>query len=124
MIDLRKIGITHDELIKAYQNKEEIINFVGGIEVETGILNKEVPENFPNPHKVKLFKEYCNNTTNKEKTKSILIIGFRDENGNRKKVVSSKEFYIWADHFGIENIMTKSEMITKLKHYIDNDLLI
>lgn len=48
--------------------------------------------------------------------KYILWVGKRQlPYANRMNHVKSDQFYVWADYFGIQNILTKSESLAKLK---------
>lgn len=38
-----------------------------------------------------------------------LTVGWRDDNGNMTHVVTSEEFYLWADYWGIENFILPND---------------
>lgn len=126
-IDLTQdtVTITHPSLTRAEFEAaitagEEIIGFVGGVEVALNVLDGAVPDSFTgNTYAAEdgaitaytwgAFGNVIANDTN-----AILIIGKTDENGNRQNVVGDAELREWTDYFGATNIMTKSEMMRKI----------
>jgi len=119
-----KQGIGKENLINAYNNKDEINNFIGGIELTEDESLLLVPKTFENSSKYtvdengdeirwqKNWREYCgrkgdilSKTVNR---KYLLYFRITNDNGNYRKL-TSEQFYKFSDHFGIENVLTKSE---------------
>ena len=121
-----KQGLSHAKLEEWYDNGDEINNFIGCIEVTEDEMNEKVPDNFPescksldddgNCTEQQTWLEYCGLYSPNGKClrksindKYLLEIGHRDEYGN-KGVVTNELFRLFAGHFGIESVLTKSEM--------------
>ena len=132
-------GITKAHLAEYYADEIEVSNFIGAVELTQAETEGLVPVSFPHSsislnseitgvqfdaegNELELTRqmnwiEYCGLIHNRQKFlpksingKFLCGIGRRDVNGN-KKVTSNEEFRLFANHFGITNILTKSETI-------------
>lgn len=127
-----KPSLTHEEMVAAYNSKEEIVGFIGGIETDSSILSEEVPSNFVKStildeeenETPRTWEDYCNYKISLDETKVFLFMGETDSRGNRQFPVTSEEFYDWADHFGVDNLTTKSEMhaLIESPEYTNNEM--
>lgn len=111
-----KPSMTHDEMVSAYNAEIPIYGFHGGVEVDASTLSEPVPSEWPNSAESwedevhhKTFSEYCQYFPSKNAGKVLLKVGCVDANKNRPYPVDNNEFRLWADHFGIDNLKTKSE---------------
>jgi len=105
-------GCTQGQLQELLANEVEVNGALVFVRVES--LDEEVPETFPNSRvtdeegnvTVKTWREYANWW--EKDGKALLQVGATDANGNRADVVMNDELRVWADHFGAENLITKS----------------
>lgn len=124
--DIIDSGIYKVDFKELFKNTDiEIDGFEGGVEVDTVTEDSLVPSNFPNSSYTdenevehqKTWKEYVSNSRIKRKLdglKIILPVGFANSKGNREDIVSDEELRAWIDEFGVDNILTLSEMKTLL----------
>lgn len=123
-IETKTPSITHAEFVAAINSSEPIIGFIGAVEVPLATLDEQVPESFTGSTVVVgvdgdtvlnlTWCEFCNYREND--TSALLIIGKTDANGNRKDVVGDTELREWVSYFGVENVLTKSEMLAKINN--------
>jgi hypothetical protein len=136
------VGVTYLQFKDLVKEGIPIHGFIGWVEVPLATLDEKVPETFPNATKQvqsrgvdgkfladnpdtpetdeawtgeqKKWREYCAFKENKKM--ALLQIGWRDNNGNRPEVVPAGELNLWIDHFGVDNIYTKSDGKQKIKN--------
>jgi len=115
-----KPSMTHDEMVFAYKEKIPIYGFNGGIEVDLSFLSTLVPSKWPGATSSwedeiynKTFEEYSITVPSKNQGKVLIKVGAVDSNKNRVNPVDAEEFRRWADFFGINNLLTKSEFYSK-----------
>lgn len=141
---------THEELVEAVATGATISFFDGGFEVDTIILEQDVPVIFPESKKINYIEEdytyysFDEDGNEIEKTKIIMVpeytedfdlvyiqktwdeytINYKSTNdgkslikstgvvGNSKNYrgkIGSNLLYLFINHFGIDNILTKSD---------------
>lgn len=90
-----------------------IHGFIGAVRMLNSKLTDLVPADWPYAKKAdnsaKNFSEYGIVISISE-TESLVVVGYRDENGNRKGHVDNTELRLWVSHFGVSEVLTKSEM--------------
>jgi hypothetical protein len=120
-----KIPFIHSDFVSYYENEDIIDNFIGGVEADVKKLNHKVPSDFVNAFlpdesesdgmRTKYWKEYTIYRKSLDGNKVLFSLGYRDENGNRKDHVKNDELRQWVEYFGLENVLTKSEYVERLK---------
>jgi len=135
-VEIINPNITHDKLVEWVNNGDEIIGFIGWVEVSEDILDELVPDVFPNNRLVEYddegnvvsekqltFREYVgglyHNSINAGKI--LLPVGKRDEHGNRGSVLGNDELMVWINYFGIENIIVKDDIQEFIKSNSNGD---
>lgn len=109
-------SLSHDEMVQLHTARESIHGFIGGLEVDTAVLKEEVPETFTNSRytdeegveHVYTWEQYSRTFPSVNEGKSLIQVGHCDTNGNFQKPIPASEFTTWADHWGVENLLTKS----------------
>jgi len=67
-------------------------------------------------YRIKKWNEYAIIRESVNNGKVLLVLGERNYPlMNRQDTVKSEEFYLWVNHFGTDNIKTKSEYISLIK---------
>jgi len=101
-----------------YDANISIDGFIGCVVVNPSVLRNDVPINFENSSifdedgeliRQKTWLEYT--TTYLKDGTAIILIGYRDENGNRSEEVSYKELRDYVNHFGIDLIKHRDDFI-------------
>jgi hypothetical protein len=111
-------SLSKEEMVELYNAGTEIYGFIGGVEVDTNILQEKVPSAFTGSSYTDeegvdhsyTWMQYARTFDSLTENKSIIQIGRCDANGNYANPISAAEFRTWADHWRIDNILTKSEM--------------
>ena len=111
-------SLPHDEMVNLYKAGKDITGFIGGVEVDTAVLQEEVPDTFDDSSYTDeegvehsyTWMQYARTLDSLTENKSIIQIGQCDANGNYSTPISAEEFRTWADYWRIDNILTKSEM--------------
>jgi hypothetical protein len=127
----KRKSMTHADMVESYGLREDVFGpsegfggFLGGVEVDVSVLDELVPESIcpaDEEGQRPKWKEYfpVHSSLNGESALvrmcSPLRIGFPNLGSNCSWHGCSNDiFYALADHFGIENVMTKSEFQAKL----------
>jgi len=119
--DTLVVGLTpaepYKKLKELYDLGVSIIGFVGCVIIGKDKLDQEVPSNFANSTiqlddettRQKTWREYT--LTHEKENDASILIGYRDENGNRSSEVSDDELRNYIEHFGIETIKHKYDYL-------------
>ena len=100
-------SLSHEEMIELYNAGTEIHGFIGGVEVDTNILQEEVPSAFTGSsytdeegveHR-RTWQEYARTFDSVNEGKSLMRFGHCDINGNYARPLSAAEYQIWMDHW-------------------------
>lgn len=95
---------THEELVAAIANREEIYNFIGGCIATEAMLNTVVSED-EDGNKVLVRDKYTWFETNDSRT----CLNFLMKQGAGDRVLTSAEFYELYDLVNPNTMLTKSE---------------
>ncbi len=100
-----------DYQVQETKEVEETYVDEAGEEQTRTIIESVVDDNGNPVMRSKTWEEYVGSLIHKSvnEGKVLIPVGHRDVNGNRLKPVGNAEFRIWVEHFGISNILTKSE---------------
>ena len=105
----------YTELQALYDQGYEFGNFVGGVLVNSNILDNSVPEGFDNSILVisegntrqKTWREYT--IVYEKDNEALITMGWRDGDGNRTYPVTHKEFCDYVDEFSFNSIKHKKD---------------
>lgn len=105
--------------MKDYINKDNG-DYYAWICLEKDEIMQEVPKHFPNSEG----KTWLNYSTHiiDPLGNDFIIVGYRDENGNRKDRITKEEFHLWLDHFEGRNIWTLAEAREYMKQFQTEEL--
>lgn len=100
-------SLSHDEMVRLYKAGKDITGFIGGVEVDTAVLQEELPDTFDDSsytdeegveHR-RTWQEYARTFDSVNEGKSLMQFGHCDINGNYARPLSSSEYQIWMDHW-------------------------
>jgi len=100
-------SLSKEEMIRLYKKGKSINGFIGGVEVDTAVLQEEVPDTFEDSsytdeegveHR-RTWQEYARTFDSVNKGKSLMQFGHCDINGNYARPLSAAEYQIWMDHW-------------------------
>ena len=100
-------SLSHDEMVKLYKAGKDITGFIGGVEVDTAVLQEKVPDTFEDSsytdeegveHR-RTWQEYARTFPSVNEGKSLMQFGHCDANGNFARPLSAAEFKTWMDHW-------------------------
>jgi len=120
VITKTRTGLSHEEMVTAYNEKTIINNFLGGVEVDASKLDNLIAVSVKpsiegeDGEKIRYKWEEIYPTYTSLDGKKALIRFCSPVSITQWYNCSSEEFYKLATFFGIENVITKSEFQEKL----------
>ena len=114
-------GLTRAQFEEYISKNTPIDGFIGAVEIPISDLDNEVPEQFPdrvyvddkgNEH-VYTWREYWNYISSRNNALIMLDSG-RLGNNCRREPLTDSELRRFVSYFNVRNVMTRSEMKTKL----------
>ena len=125
--DTPDIAITRDEFLTLREKGVVPNNFIGGFEVPIVVIDENIPEvlmkkeydeegNVVNTV-VQTWREAYRVHISLDGLKAIIETGDKiDSNGNNmRNYLTCEEYIAWEYQLGIENLLTKSEAVEKIK---------
>ena len=112
IITVVKDTLTANELAQAYNDKEELSGFIGGVEVDVDVIDEVIPSVVFQTESY-TWKDLFPTFISLDGTKAMIKIA-KGYNGKNWYNGTDKELYPMIDYFGMKKILRKNDYNAKI----------